>query len=102
MVTLLTVLRLPGIALLDIWWMDHSASSIPISLQLADIAESGFNLLLLVMVSIHVLVHVHHLIDHDAGPGLAAPPPGGAGNCLCSHHGVPLLIATQFVEDEGR
>jgi hypothetical protein len=61
MVTLLTVLRLPGIALLDIWWMDHSASSIPLSLQMADIAESGFNLLLLVLVSIHgVLVQQPH------------------------------------------
>ena len=59
MVTLLCVLRLPGIALLDIWWMDHSATSIPLSLELADIADSGVNLLLLVMVSTHHVLDQH-------------------------------------------
>ena len=48
--TLLCVLRLPGIALLDIWWMDHSSYFIPLSLDLEEVADSGFRSLLLILV----------------------------------------------------
>jgi len=90
MVTLLTVLRLPGIALLDIWWMDHSASSIPLSLQMADIAESGFNLLLLVLALVLLLLPLVELVTVYAHI------------MACGSLGLSFLIATQFVEDEGR
>lgn len=47
---LLTLLRLPGAFLLDIWWDGHTAEIIPRSLQLEDLANSGWHLLPLVLV----------------------------------------------------
>jgi len=88
MVTLLCVLRLPGIAILDIWWMDHSASSIPSSLQLSDVADSGINLLLLVLALVLLLLPLADLVTVYA-------------HLLASGAlGLSFLIATQFVEDE--
>ena len=52
MKTLLTVLRIPGIFLVDIWWTDHLKSSIPESIELQDIADSGLHLILFVLVNI--------------------------------------------------
>jgi len=88
MVTLLCVLRLPGIAILDIWWMDHSASSIPSSLQLSDVADSGINLLLLVLALVLLFLPLAELVTVYA-------------HLLASGAlGLSFLIATQFVEDE--
>jgi len=88
MVTLLCVLRLPGIAILDIWWMDHSASSIPSSLQISDVADSGINLLLLVLALALLLLPLSDLVTVYA-------------HLLASAAlGLSFLIATQFVEDE--
>ena len=97
---------LPGIALLDIWWMDHSASSVPLSLQLSDVADSGFNLLLLVLVSIHA-VHGHHLIDGVQALVLLLLPlvelvTVYAHMLASGSLGLAFLIAVQFVEDEGK
>jgi len=88
MATLLCVLRLPGIALLDIWWMDHSASSVPVSLQLSDVADSGINLLLLVLALALLLLPLVELVTVYV-------------HILASAAlGLSFLIATQFVEDE--
>jgi len=88
MVSLLCILRIPGIALLDIWWMDHSASSIPVSLQLSDIADSGINLLILILALVLLLLPLIELVTVYA-------------HILASAAlGLSFLIATQFVEDE--
>ena len=105
MATLLCVLRLPGIALLDIWWMDHSASSVPVSLQLSDVADSGINLLLLVLVSKCHLYHVYHLPVPPQALALLLLPLVELVtvyvHILASAAlGLSFLIATQFVEDE--
>ena len=47
---LLTLLRLPGAFLLDIWWDSHTTEIIPRSIQLEDLANSGWHLLPLIMV----------------------------------------------------
>ena len=46
MQTLLTILRIPGIFLMDIWWSGQLESSI------ADIADFGIHLILFVLVKI--------------------------------------------------
>ena len=50
MKTLLCILRVPGLFLIDIWWTDHLKSSIPASLEVEDIADSGIHLILFVLV----------------------------------------------------
>ena len=50
--TLLCVLRIPGLFLMDIWWTDHVNSSIPVSLDLQDVADSGIHLILFALVNI--------------------------------------------------
>ena len=50
--TLLCVLRIPGLFLMDIWWTDHVNSSIPVSLDLQDVADSGIHLILFALVII--------------------------------------------------
>ena len=52
MKTLLTILRIPGMFLIDIWWSENLNSSIPVSLDLQDIADSGIHLILFVLVNI--------------------------------------------------
>ena len=52
MKTLLAVLRIPGIFLVDTWWTDHLKSSIPESIELQDIADSGLHVILFVLVNI--------------------------------------------------
>ena len=47
---LLTLLRLPGAFLLDIWWDSHTTEIIPRSIQLEDLANSGWHLLPLIVV----------------------------------------------------
>jgi len=86
--TLLCVLRLPGIALLDIWWMDHSSYFIPLSLDLEEVADSGFRSLLLILALSLLLLPLDELVTVYAH--LLA----------LSSLGLAFLIATQFVEDE--
>ena len=54
MKTLLTILRIPGIFLFDIWWTtkDHQKSSNPIVLGLEDAADTGLHFLIFIMVNI--------------------------------------------------
>ena len=52
MKTLLTILRIPGMFLIDLWWGEHLKSSIPVSLNLQDIADSGIHLIIFVLVNI--------------------------------------------------
>ena len=60
--TLLCVLRIPGLFLMDIWWTDHVNSSIPVSLDLQDVADSGIHLILFVLVNITEVEN--HLTDN--------------------------------------
>jgi len=85
--TFLCVLRLPGIALLDIWWMDHSYF-IPLSLDLEDVADSGFRSLLLILALSLLLLPLDELVTVYAH------------FLALSSLGLAFLIATQFVEDE--
>ena len=52
MKTLLTILRIPGMFLLDIWWSDNEKSFIFLALGLKDTSDSGLHLLLFVLVNI--------------------------------------------------
>jgi len=88
--TLLCILRIPGIAFLDIWWMFHSSSSIPNSLELMDIAESGFNLMLLVLALVLLLLPIHELVSLYAHV------------LAIASISMSFVISTQFIEDEKR
>jgi len=59
---LLCVLRIPGLFLLDMWWTDHLKSSIPVSLDLQDLADSGLNLILVVMAMFILLLPLKELV----------------------------------------
>ena len=53
---LLTLLRLPGAFLLDIWWDGHTKELVPRSLELEELANSGLHLLPVVLVIKHYKV----------------------------------------------
>ena len=52
---LLTLLRLPGAFLLDIWWDGHTKELVPRSLELEELANSGLHLLPVVLVIKHYI-----------------------------------------------
>ena len=54
---LLCILRIPGLFLIDAWWTDHLKSSIPASLDVQDLADSGLHLILLVLVKLLLIIY---------------------------------------------
>jgi len=86
--SLLVILRVPGLALFDVWWMERSQDMIPRSLELDDLVETGITLTLLLLSFTLLLLPLAELVQvylHAISAGAL---------------GVAFLIATQFVEDE--
>ena len=49
---LLVILRVPGVFLIDVWWSNDLEHVVPKSLDVESIADSGLNLIPLIVVNI--------------------------------------------------
>lgn len=60
--TLLCIMRIPGLFLLDIWWLNNAYSVIPASLEHSALAESGYNLIPLLLAIAILLLPLQELV----------------------------------------
>jgi len=87
---LLCVLRVPGLALLDLWWTERAPDSLPESLDVEDVAESGIGLLVLLLALCLLLLPLPELVEVYLH-ALAAAAVGAAA-----------MVATSWLEEEAR
>jgi len=84
----LVILRIPGMIILDIWWVLCLPNCLPKALDLFSLADSGMNLSVLLVSLLILLLPMHNLVScylHAISAGLL---------------GVSYLFAVQFSKEE--
>ena len=61
--SLLCIMRIPGLFLLDIWWLNNAANVIPSSLEHTAVAESGYNMIPLLLAIAILLLPLQELVN---------------------------------------